>query len=242
MASRTSSGRRWYQGVHHSQPQQPRQQNEQRHQQSPPQQQQQHQQQQHQQQQHQQQQHQQQQHQQQQYQQQQQQQQQQQSQGGFSRDQQNQLDRQTMQIFKMTVASVTQCLQNTVNDDNFMRGFRARMVGPKGVRGLLDKQGPTEHATPGLDRLEKQFRAGVGLMEKQGGQAESVLKAMEELVALLGRKIDSWEAVLSGFAASFAADQKDGKRGKTKTQASDTTQRRSGRIAKQRTQGGKRVR
>lgn len=130
-------------------------------------------------------------------------------------------NQQTMQIAKVTAGLVTQCLQNTINDDGFMRGLGARIAGPKGQRGLLDKQEATVHTT-----LDEQLKAVVEMIEQQSRQVESMLNAMEQ-------KMGGMEAVLTGLAESLAAVVNHGKEGKRKAPATNAT-RRSRRIAKQR--------
>lgn len=179
--------------------------------------------------QHQQQQHQQQQHQQRQYQQQ-------QYHQRFLKDLRSLLDGQSIQIAQVTVGSMTQCLQKAINDDGFMRDFGARIAGPKRKGGLLDKQGRTTHTTPDLDSLEK-LKAVEEMIERQSGQAKSMLKAMENVgvqVALLCQKMDGMEAVMTGLAESLAAKVNDGRKGKGKTPAT----RRSNRIAKRQSKKG----
>ncbi|KAF4880935.1 hypothetical protein CGCFRS4_v016060 [Colletotrichum fructicola] len=133
-------------------------------------------------------------------------------------------------IAKVTVGLVTQCLENTINDDRFMRGLGARIAGPKGQRGLLDKQGATARTTLGLDRLSEQLKAVVEMMEQQSRQVESMLNVMEQ-------KMGGMEAVMTGLAESLAAVVNHEREGKRKTPASNAT-RRSGRIAKQQRKKG----
>ncbi|KAF4474085.1 hypothetical protein CGGC5_v017106 [Colletotrichum fructicola Nara gc5] len=81
-------------------------------------------------------------------------------------------------IIKDFLRTYVVCWMKAINDDGFMRDFGARIAGPKRKGGLLDKQGRTTHTTPDLDSLEK-LKAVEEMIERQSGQAKSMLKAME---------------------------------------------------------------